>query len=417
LIEERTVGNDKTIAWNGRRLQIPESRLRPHFVKAVVRVHEYPDDNFKFGLGYNFTHFSDDLTNLSTRNRQVERPKAGNPAVWPTVLHRRLRPAKARCGRPITLHLAAGRLPRSILMPIYALVLTTPPSRPALSALVVEHAWSLIPDIQRRTQEWLAPTEAWLGEFATNEADANVALKKELGRVFQGLTIDINIVTGDQRQRRKQLLVADMDSTIIQQECIDELADLAGLKTEVADITDRAMRGELDFEAALIHRVGLLEGLEAGAIARVIEERLTIMPGAITLVQTMRANGAFAALVSGGFTAFTSHVAGEVGFDVDQANRLHIAEGHLTGTVAVPILGREAKLIALQRYQEARGLAQSDTLAVGDGANDLAMIKAAGLGVAYRAKPAVSAAASASIVYGDLTSLLFLQGYKRAEFI
>ena len=192
---------------------------------------------------------------------------------------------------------------------------------------------------------------------------------------------------------------------------------MAGLKAEVADITERAMRGELEFEAAVTHRVGLLRGLEVAAVQRVIDERLTVMPGAHTLVATMKSNGAFTALVSGGFTVFTSHVANEIGFDADQANRLDIADDCLTGTVGLPILGREAKLIALQRYQEERRLVPSDTLAVGDGANDLAMIRAAGLGVAYRAKPAVAAAASASIVHGDLTSLLYLQGYQRSDFV
>ena len=301
-------------------------------------------------------------------------------------------------------------------MPIYALVLTSPPRKPVLSQLVTDHAWSLITEIQRRQQQWLAPGEAWLAEFATNEADAVGQLRADLARAFQGLAIDINVVTGDQRQRRKMLLVADMDSTIIEQECIDELADMAGLKQEVAAVTERAMRGELEFEAALRHRVGLLRGLDMGAIRRVIDERLTIMPGARTLVATMKANGAFTALVSGGFTVFTSHVASEVGFDVDLANRLVLADGALAGSVALPILGREAKLMALQQYQEARQLSPSDTLAVGDGANDLAMIKAAGLGVAFRAKPAVAAAAMASIVHGDLTSLLFLQGYRRTDF-
>jgi phosphoserine phosphatase len=302
-------------------------------------------------------------------------------------------------------------------MPIYAVVLTSPPAKPALSRLVAEHAWSLIPEIQRRSQEWLQPGEAWLAELATNEVGAIDALRSELAGAFRGLSIDINIVTGDQKARRKKLLVADMDSTIIEQECIDELADMVGLKAEVAAVTEKAMRGELNFEAALMHRVSLLKGLEAAAIDSVIRNRITLMPGAIELVATMRANGAFTALVSGGFTAFTSHIASEVGFDTDQANHLEIEEGRLAGTVRSPILGREAKLIALQRFQEARQLAQSDTMAVGDGANDLAMIGAAGLGVAYRAKPAVAAAAQASIVHGDLTTLLFLQGYRRSEFV
>lgn len=226
--------------------------------------------------------------------------------------------------------------------------------------------------------------------------------------------VDIAILPVE--NRRKKLLVADMDSTIIQQECIDEIADFAGLKPKIADITDRAMRGELEFESALRERVGLLKGLEESVLARVFKERIELTPGARALAATMRANGAYCALVSGGFTYFTSRVAEAAGFDSNQANTLEIAEGKLTGAVVEPILGQDAKLEALKRLARERGLSPGDTLAAGDGANDLAMIREAGLGVAYRARPVVAAEAAASINHGDLTALLYLQGYKRDEF-
>ncbi|MFV0296848.1 MAG: phosphoserine phosphatase SerB, partial [Hyphomicrobiaceae bacterium] len=201
------------------------------------------------------------------------------------------------------------------------------------------------------------------------------------------------------------------------QECIDEMADMAGLKAKVSAITERAMRGELDFEAALKARLGLLAGLGEDMLARVYAERIRLMPGARTLTATMRANGAFAALVSGGFTYFTTRVAKAAGFDANHANVLEIAGGTLTGHVTGPILGRDAKLATLRMYRDKHNLAPDATLAAGDGANDLAMIKEAGLGVAYRAKPVVAAEAQASIVHGDLTGLLYLQGYTQADFV
>ena len=218
-------------------------------------------------------------------------------------------------------------------------------------------------------------------------------------------------------KRRKKLIVADMDSTIIQQECIDEMADVLGIKDKVAAITERAMRGELKFEAALLQRLGLLMGLRESELGRVFEERITLMPGARTLIATMKSDGARTALVSGGFTFFTGRVAKLVGFDEHHSNTLALANGKLTGKVVGPILGREAKLATLQRLSNALRLPAEASLAVGDGANDLAMVKAAGLGVAFRAKPIVAAGASASITHGDLTALLYLQGYKRSEFV
>lgn len=228
-------------------------------------------------------------------------------------------------------------------------------------------------------------------------------------------TVDINIVPT--AGRRKHLLIADMDSTIIQQECIDEMADLFGLKAKISQITERAMRGELDFEAALTERLSLLAGLDEAGLEKVWRERIQLMPGAHTLIATMRAHGAYTALVSGGFTYFTRKVAGAVGFDTNRANQLEIADGRLTGRVLGPILGRAAKLSALTEFARLRGLPLADTLAVGDGANDLDMVRAAGLGVAYRAKPAVAAEAAASITLGDLTALLYLQGYAASDFV
>jgi phosphoserine phosphatase len=302
-------------------------------------------------------------------------------------------------------------------MPVYALVLTSPPDAPALSEFAVERAWSLISEPLRRSHGWLADREAWSGEFVTNEDGATTAIKAAVKRALLGLTIDINVVTGDAVARRKKLLVADMDSTIIQQECIDEMADMLGLKGRIAEITERAMRGELAFEAALEERLALLAGLDEATLERVFQERVTLMPGARTLVATMRRHGAFTALVSGGFTFFTSRVRAATTFDVDHSNTLGMASGRLTGKVEGPILGREAKLAMLERYRGELGLQSAETLAVGDGANDLAMIKAAGLGVAYRAKPVVAAEAGAAIVHGDLTALLYLQGYRRDEFV
>jgi phosphoserine phosphatase len=227
--------------------------------------------------------------------------------------------------------------------------------------------------------------------------------------------LDCNVVVGE--NRRKKLLIADMDSTIIGCECIDELAGMAGIKPKVAAITERAMRGELDFPTALRERVGLLKGLPLEAIARVYAERVRLNKGARVLTATMRANGAHTLLVSGGFTYFTARVAADAGFEENQGNRLLDDGRVLTGTVGEPILGREAKLSALEDAVARYGLSLADTLAVGDGANDLDMIKRAGLGVAYHAKPVVAAAAGVSIAHGDLTALLYLQGYRAAEII
>ncbi len=300
----------------------------------------------------------------------------------------------------------------------YALVLTSPPDRPSLSDFAVARAWAAIPEQHRLNFEWLHPTEAWQARFLSDDQPGQIAaLRRSIAAALNGLTLDVNIVADEIGKRRKKLIVADMDSTIIQQECIDEMADVLGIKDKVAAITERAMRGELKFEAALLQRLGLLMGLKESELGRVFEERITLMPGARTLIATMKSDGARTALVSGGFTFFTGRVAKLVGFDEHHSNTLALADGKLTGKVVGPILGREAKLATLQRLSTALRLPAEASLAVGDGANDLAMVKAAGLGVAFRAKPIVAAGASASITHGDLTALLYLQGYKRSEFV
>ena len=216
--------------------------------------------------------------------------------------------------------------------------------------------------------------------------------------------------------RRKRLLIADMDSTIINVECLDELADFAGVKDQVSEITERAMRGELAFEGALRERVGMLKGLGVEALQACYDQRVKLNPGAEILVRTMAKHGARCALVSGGFTFFTSRVAQAAGFHLNRANTLIELDGALTGEVGDPILGKEAKLAALNAETAALGLTPADALAVGDGANDLAMIEAAGLGVAYRAKPIVAAQADAKVDHTDLTTLLYFQGYKTEDF-
>jgi phosphoserine phosphatase len=240
------------------------------------------------------------------------------------------------------------------------------------------------------------------------------SLKAALARALERHAIDICVQPA--QGRRKQLLVADMDSTIIGCECLDEIADMAGIKAEIAAITERAMAGELDFEDALIARVGRLAGLETSALATVYDKRVRLNPGAATLAGTMAAHGARCVLVSGGFDFFTARVAAAAGFHAHRANRLIEAGGRLNGEVARPILGREAKLAALREEAETLGIGLGETLAVGDGANDLAMIEAAGLGVAWRAKPIVAAAADAHVDHADLTALLYFQGYSADEF-
>ena len=275
----------------------------------------------------------------------------------------------------------------------------------------------LAADTLRTVQAAFGGGEArWLsgGEAAEFPVPERPAMFGHVASEMRMLGVDVNCVPAE--GRRKRVLLADMDSTMIGQECIDELADLAGVGERVAVITARAMRGEVGFEGALEERVALLGGLDEAAIARVRDERLTFTPGGQELVATMKADGARAVLVSGGFTAFTEWVAERLGFDEHRANVLEVEEGTLTGTVRKPYLGREAKVEALAEVTAALGLAPSDALCVGDGANDLGMIEAAGMGVALHAKPAVAEAAPYRVDHGDLSALLFLQGYRREEF-
>ncbi|MDJ0628526.1 MAG: phosphoserine phosphatase SerB [Rhodobacter sp.] len=256
---------------------------------------------------------------------------------------------------------------------------------------------------------WLAPDEA--AEFPVADVPDN---RWSVWEDCQALGVDL--VAQPSAGRRKRVLLADMDSTLIQQECVDELADEAGVGKQVAGITARAMNGELEFEAALRERVGLLRGLHADVITKVLESRITYMPGARELVATMKAYGGYAALVSGGFTAFTGQVAGALGFDEHRANTLLQAGNKLTGEVAEPILGRDAKVAALHDITRQLGISTRDVIAVGDGANDLGMLGLAGTGVALHAKPSVAAQCDVRINHGDLTALLYLQGYSRNDF-
>jgi len=287
------------------------------------------------------------------------------------------------------------------------LVLIANPARPVLSSALVEA-------VQRQTHgeiNWLAQGIAC--EIVTPRAGDPVAMARE---ILDGQPIDAALVSA--ANRRKRLLVADMDSTMIEQECIDELADALDLKPQVAEITERAMRGELDFEAALDTRVALLEGLERSRVESIRRERITLAPGGRALVQTMKAYGAHTALVSGGFTLFADHFAKRIGFDESVANVLVFdADDKLTGTVEKPIVDKTTKRNRLMALTAEKQLTTAQTMAVGDGANDLDMLQAAGLGVAIHAKPIVAEQAAVRIDHGDLTALLYLQGYSEDDIV
>jgi len=289
------------------------------------------------------------------------------------------------------------------------------PANPALDSTVVDGALAVLPSPGK--PQWLFHEVAIDIPFERPLEDHNQvhAIEARLREARGDLPIDI--VVQPIIARRKRLFLADMDSTMIGQECIDELADFAGLKAHVAGITERAMRGEIDFAPALRERVALLKGLPVSVVDEVLAKRIRLTPGGRELVMTMRAHGAYTCLISGGFTRFTNAVAAKIGFQENRANELVVHDGKFTGEVREPILGRETKLATLIELSEAFELDQIDTLVVGDGANDLGMIQQAGLGVAYHAKPAVSAAAAARIDHGDLTALLYAQGYKREEFV
>jgi phosphoserine phosphatase len=266
----------------------------------------------------------------------------------------------------------------------------------------------------RQEPNWLAPGVA-VDVFFTAPASDLRALADAARTALASARIDV--VVQAPSARRKKLLLADMDSTMIGQECIDELAEHVGMKQQVAAITERAMRGEIEFAAALRERVALLKGLPAAAIDEVIGTRIKVTPGARALVGTMRRHGAYTCLVTGGFTQFTARIAGMIGFDENRANTLCVgADGRLTGEVVEPIFGRTEKLATLIELARKRNLTRSQTLVAGDGANDIPMIEAAGLGVAYHGKPKVMAAAAARIEHADLSALLYAQGYRRDEF-
>lgn len=295
----------------------------------------------------------------------------------------------------------------------YILSLIAAPAKTLLEKVDADYACHVLATARADcgAPDWLAEGEACDIPFAGCEP------AQALNRVraaFAARALDVNVVS--QAFRRKRLLLADMDSTLIEQECIDELAAEIGVGAKVAAITERAMRGEIDFEPALRERVALLAGLPKARAAHVLASRITIRPGARTLVATMRAAGAYAALVSGGFTLFAEPISRAIGFDEARANCLVEENGTLTGEVASPILGGAAKEEALAELSGRLGLHLAETLAVGDGANDLNMVRRAGLGVAFRAKRTLREAAGAVIEHADLTALLFLQGYRRAEF-
>lgn len=291
-------------------------------------------------------------------------------------------------------------------------LIANPHTRP-LEEQDVQTVRSVLPMAGEPT--WLSPSEAsdipFEPESETAFAEASRNARQALG------ALPVDMVCQRAEKRRKRLLVADMDSTLIGQECIDELADFAGLKPKIAAITEQAMRGELEFEPALRERVALLEGLDESVLDRVFAERISLTPGARTLARTMSKHDARTVIVSGGFTFFTERVAQAAGFERNQANILEISKGKLTGKVREPILGQQAKLDALHAHREQLQLDPLLTLAVGDGANDLAMIAEAGLGVAFRAKPIVADQAQARINHADLTALLFAQGYWHEEFV
>lgn len=290
-----------------------------------------------------------------------------------------------------------------------------------VATLVSAHGQALLSDALLAGLMQVVPSSRLVrldGEIAadllTDATDARW-LEAELRRALDDAAVDI--IVQPEATRRKALFLADMDSTMIGQECIDELAAYVGLKDLVAGITERAMRGEIAFEPALRERVALLKGVPLSVVDEIISQRITLTPGGSELVRTMRANGAYTALVSGGFTVFTGPISATIGFDEHRSNLLLAEDGILTGVVAEPILGKQAKLDSLVEMRARLNLSPAQTLAVGDGANDLAMLGEAGLGVAFRAKPAVAAAAAARLDHADLTALLYAQGYKGADIV
>jgi phosphoserine phosphatase len=293
----------------------------------------------------------------------------------------------------------------------FVATLVAHPDNPVLDGAALARAADALPHPAAAT--WLASGIAADIPFARPDA----ALPAIAARAREALALPVDVIVQPIAHRRKALFLADMDSTMIGQECIDELADFVGLKADVSAITERAMRGELAFEPALRERVALLKGLPIGVVDEIIAERITLTSGGKALLATLRAHGCYTALVSGGFTVFTSRIAAMLGFHENRANILEVEDARLVGAVREPILGKEAKLAALRELAKAHGVAPEATLAVGDGANDLAMLGEAGLGVAFRAKPAVAAAADAALDHADLTALLYAQGFRAEEIV
>ncbi|EYR81753.1 phosphoserine phosphatase SerB [Shinella sp. 838] len=292
----------------------------------------------------------------------------------------------------------------------FVATLVANPSNPVLTPALAEKAADAV---KASGLYWLADGIAC--DIALRDGSDLEASEAAIRAVIGSEPVDLAIQEAE--TRRKKLLIADMDSTMIGQECIDELAAEVGLKDKVATITARAMNGEIAFEPALRERVALLKGLPVSVIDEVIEKRITLTPGGRELIATMKAKGYYTALVSGGFTVFTSRIAATLGFDENRANLLIDADGKLTGEVAEPILGKQAKVDALIEISERLGISPDDAMAVGDGANDLGMLHLSGAGVALHAKPAVAAEAKIRIDHGDLTALLYLQGYRKSDFV
>lgn len=286
----------------------------------------------------------------------------------------------------------------------HVITLIADPAQKKLSAEMVEEVRSFVvgEGLQVGEADWLSE-----GEACDIPVSGNIAVPPITG---------VDVIVQPAANRRKKLLITDMDSTIITVECIDELADMVGLKEQVSEITERAMNGELDFKQALVERVSLLKGLKEEALSQVYDERIRFMPGARELVATMRENGAHCLLVSGGFTYFTSRVKQALGFHGENANILEMEDGALTGTVTLPILDKDSKKQALELACKELGVSKDEAIAIGDGANDLPMLLAAGLGIAYHAKPSVRAAAKAWLDVANLRGALFAQGYRAEEF-
>jgi phosphoserine phosphatase len=294
-------------------------------------------------------------------------------------------------------------------MPLVA-TLIADPSNPALTKSLGELAASTI---SASGLYWLADDIAC--DLAVKDGSIADEVAAELSSVLDGAPVDI--VVQEAETRRKRLLIADMDSTMIRQECVDELAAEAGFGDRVAAITARAMNGEIEFEPAMRERVGLLKGLSLSIVDKVLNERIDLTPGGKVMIATMKAKGAYTALVSGGFTHFSGPVAAMLGFDENRANVLLEADGALTGKIVEPVLGRQSKIDALQQLTTKLDIAMIDTMAVGDGANDLGMLHLAGSGVALHAKPTVAAEAKIRVDHGDLTALLYIQGYRKSDFV